>query len=142
MFLIFFGLYDGIEEKMRRVFLSFKMEDKKQVDGVRLLSWSKTHPLDFYDESVRLAYKSENASYIKMNIKQKIERASVTLCLLGKNTHQSEWVAWELETSIYCGNKIVLMGLPNGPDRLILPSSVQGQKWWLWDPGFLAKELD
>lgn len=50
---------------MRRVFLSFKMEDKKKVDGVRLLSWNRNHPLDFYDESVRIAYKSENAKYIK-----------------------------------------------------------------------------
>ena len=117
------------------------MEDKKQVDGVRLLSWSNSHPLEFYDESVRIAYKSDDAYYIKSNIKQKIERASITLCLLGSNTHQSEWVDWELETSIACGNKIVLMGLPNGPDTLILPPSVRGRQWWLWNPGFLATEL-
>jgi hypothetical protein len=126
---------------MKRVFLSFKMEDKKQVDGVRLLSWSNNHPLEFYDESVRIAYKSANASYIKSNIKQKIERASITLCLLGRNTHQSEWVDWELSTSISCGNKVVLMGLPNGPDTLSLPPSVQGRQWWLWNPSFLATEL-
>lgn len=126
---------------MKRVFLSFKMEDKKQVDGVRLLSWSNNHPLEFYDESVRIAYKSANASYIKSNIKQKIERASITLCLLGRNTYQSEWVDWELSTSISCGNKVVLMGLPNGPDTLNLPPSVQDRQWWLWNPSFLATEL-
>lgn len=50
---------------MRRVFISFKMEDKKQVDGVRLMAWNKNLDLDFYDESVRIAYKSDNDDYIK-----------------------------------------------------------------------------
>lgn len=127
--------------KMKRVFLSFKMEDKKQVDGIRLMSWNKHHPLDFYDESVRIAYKSDNAQYIKTNIKGKIERASITLCLLGLNTHQSEWVDWELRTSISAGNKIVLMGLPNGPGRLQLPPSVINHSWLLWNPTTLTQEL-
>ena len=126
---------------MKRVFLSFKMEDKKQVDGVRLLSWNKNHPLDFYDESVRIAYKSDNARYIKANIKEKIERASITLCLLGANTYLSEWVDWELATSISCNNKIVLMGLPNGPQRLILPQAVRDQNWYSWDADLLARLL-
>lgn len=127
---------------MKRVFLSFKMEDKKQVDGVRLMSWNNKHPLEFYDESVRIAYKSENASYIRANIKQKIERSSITLCLLGVNTFQSEWVDWELSTSIASNNKIVLMGLPSGPNTLHLPQSVRGRPWLLWNPQSLAAELE
>jgi hypothetical protein len=126
---------------MKRVFISFKMEDKKQVDGVRLLSWNKGHELDFYDESVRISYKSENASYIRQKIKAKIDRASITLCLLGSNTYLSEWVDWELRTSIAAGNKIVLMGLPRGPESLYLPPSVSGSTWYLWDADFLAKAL-
>ena len=131
----------SVGKQMRRVFLSFKMEDKKQVDGVRLLSWSNNHPLDFYDESVRLAYKSENAPHIKTKIRAKIERASVTLCLLGKNTYHSEWVDWELRTSIELGKSIILMGLPNGPSSLILPPSVRGQIWYLWDSHALAQGI-
>jgi hypothetical protein len=127
---------------MKRVFISFKMEDKNQVDGIRLMSWNKNHPLEFYDESVRIAYKSERAPYIKAKIKDKIVRSSATVCFLGQNTHQSEWVDWELSTSISCNNKIVLMGLPRGPDRLVLPPSVLGRQWWLWDPLLLARELE
>jgi hypothetical protein len=126
---------------MKRVFISFKMEDKKQVDGVRLMSWNSGHELDFYDESVRISYKSENASYIRQKIKAKIDRASITLCLLGKNTFQSEWVDWELSASIAAGNRIFLMGLPNGPQSLQLPPSVIGRTWYFWNPDFLAKEL-
>lgn len=126
---------------MRRVFISFKMEDKKQVDGLRLLSWNKGHEIEFYDESVRLSYKSEHAPYIKSKIRAKIQRASITLCLLGQNTHLSEWVDWELETSIDEGNQIVLMGLPNGPSRLSLPPSVRGRDWYIWDLDYLTRVL-
>jgi hypothetical protein len=126
---------------MRRVFISFKMEDKKQVDGVRLMSWNRGHELDFYDESVRISYKSENASYIRQRIKAKIDRASITLCLLGTNTYQSEWVDWELSTSIAAGNRIVLMRLPNGPQNLHLPPAATDRIWYLWNPAFLVKEL-
>ncbi len=126
---------------MRRVFISFKMEDKKQVDGLRLLSWNKGHEIEFYDESVRLSYKSEHAPYIKSKIRAKIQRASITLCLLGQNTHLSEWVDWELKTSIDEGNQIVLMGLPNGPSRLSLPPSVRGRDWYVWDLDYLTRVL-
>jgi MTH538 TIR-like domain (DUF1863) len=126
---------------MRRVFISFKMEDKKQVDGVRLMSWNKGHELEFFDESVRISYKSLNASYIKSKIKQKIERSSITLCLLSAQTHFSEWVDWELSTSIMAGNKIVLMSLPNGPNKLALPLSVRDRSWWRWNLDVLTQEL-
>ncbi|PCJ07397.1 MAG: hypothetical protein COB16_10855 [Rhodobacteraceae bacterium] len=124
---------------MRRLFLSFQMEDKKQVDGVRLMKWNKNMDLEFYDESVRVAYKSTNADYIKRNIREKIRRCSATVCFLGGTTHQSEWVNWELQASREFGNDILLMGLANGPQRLKLPAAVADQTWWLWEPDRLAK---
>lgn len=126
---------------MKRVFISFKMENKKQVDGVRLMSWNNGHELEFYDESVRISYKSENASYIKKRIKEKIDRASITLCLLGQHTCLSEWVDWELSASIAAGNKIVIMGLPGVAGSQKLPPSVRGQSWYLWNPDHLTQLL-
>ncbi|HAE54970.1 MAG: molecular chaperone Tir [Parvibaculum sp.] len=127
---------------MKRVFLSFKMEDKKQVDGIRLLSWNENVGLEFYDESVRVAYKSENAPYIRGRIKEKISRASVTVGFLGVNTAQSEWVDWELSTSLSLGKTLILMGLPNGPGTLILPPSVRGKEWWLWNMNLLQQLIE
>ena len=81
---------NAIGVAMRRIFLSFQMENKKQVDGIRLFKWNKGFPLEFYDESVRIAYKSNNTSYIKAQIKPKIQRCSATICFLGQTTWQSE----------------------------------------------------
>ena len=117
------------------------MEDKKKVDGLRLAAWNPNVELEFYDESVRIAYKSENAAYIRSRIREKITRSSVAIGLLGHNTHRSEWVDWELKTAREMGKKIVLMGLPNGPGRLILPESVRDLSWYLWDIDVHRREV-
>ncbi len=119
---------------MKRVFISFKMEDKKQVDGVRLLAWRESFPLEFYDESVRIAYKSDHAPYIKSKIREKIARASVTVCFLQEHTWMSDWVNWELQTTLEMRKPVIAMGLPGHPESLRLPHAISGQRWWVWDP--------
>ena len=85
------------------------MENKKQVDGIRLLTWHEHVDLEFFDESVRSAYDSDNASYIRSRIREKINRSSVTVGLLGENTWQSQWVNWELATSLELNKTVLLM---------------------------------
>lgn len=127
---------------MKRVFLSFKAEDRKQVDGVRLLAWSSKHELEFYDESVRTEIKSMDESYISRVIREKIERSSITVCFLSEYTHTSEWVNWEIATSRELQRRVILMGLPNGPSKLVLPSAASGLGWHLWDMNELARLID
>ncbi len=38
---------------MKRVFISFRAEDRQQVDGLRLLAANPNFEIEFYDESVR-----------------------------------------------------------------------------------------
>ena len=127
---------------MKRVFLSFQMEDKKQVDGIRLLSWNDNFSLEFYDESVRRPYNSQDAAYIRQNIKKKIMRSSVTVGFLGITTYQSNWVDWELRMSLELGNAVILMGLPGGPPHLHLPPSVKERTWFFWDMDLLQRLIE
>jgi hypothetical protein len=129
---------------MKRVFISFRHEDRQQVNGLRLLAANPRFDIEFYDESVRTAYNSDNATYIRSKIKEKIGRTSVTLCMLSAETHTSEWVRWELEESINKGSAIIGMGLPNGPDTLTLPEPIRRLKlgWWLWDLNLLQQKIE
>jgi hypothetical protein len=57
---------DAGDEEMKRVFISFRHEDKPQVNGLRLLAANDKFDIEFYDESVRRAVDSEDAKYIKL----------------------------------------------------------------------------
>jgi hypothetical protein len=129
---------------MKRVFISFRHEDKPQVNGLRLLAANGKFDIEFYDESLSVPIKSENAIYIKRVIKQKIDRTSVTVCMVSALTHTSEWVNWELETSFAKGNKIICMGLKNGPENLTLPATARQLKlpWYFWGHDELARLIE
>ena len=124
---------------MKRVFLSFVEEDLSQVRGLRLLKDNPNFELDFFDESIREPIDSRNADYIKRVIREKIQRCSVTVCLIGKHTYKSKWVEWELETSEQEGNKIIVMAL-KGISEAILPTFVRERNLTFhgWNPESLA----
>jgi len=129
---------------MKRVFLSFRGEDRQQVNGLRLLAANPDFDIEFYDESVRTPYDSSNAEYIRRKIREKIGRTSVTICLLSELTYTSQWVIWELEESIEKGNEIICMALPGAPDRLVLPEPARrlDLPWYVWDIDSLKRLID
>jgi hypothetical protein len=129
---------------MKRVFISFRHEDRPQINGLRLLAANGKFDIEFYDESLRTAIDSTNATYIRGRIRERIKRTSVTVCMVSTLTHTSQWVDWELEESVDKGSAIICMGLPNGPQNLRLPEPARLLKleWWVWDHNHLARLID
>jgi hypothetical protein len=127
--------------KTKRVFISFRAEDKNKVNGLRLLNANDNFDIEFYDESVRTPYDSNDPAYIKRCIREKIRRTKVTVCMVSEWTYTSRWVDWELEESIANRNNIICMGFKDGPTSLQLPNPIRelGIGWWLWDHDHLHK---
>lgn len=92
--------------RKRRLFLSFHAEDRAQVQGFRLMSRNPNLALDFYDGSLTAAIDSEQSPYVKRLIKEKIQAASVAVCLIGNGTAWRDWVDWELRTAYSLGKGI------------------------------------
>src|SRR5262249_11287147 len=65
----------------------FSAEDRPQVNGLRLLAANPSFDIEFYDESVRVATDSTTADYIRRKIREKINRTSVTLCMVSALTY-------------------------------------------------------
>jgi hypothetical protein len=86
--------------RRRRIFLSFHVEDKNQINGFRLMTYNSRVEIDFSDLSVRSPVNSENSSYVKNVIRRKISSCSVIVCLIGNGTAWRDWVDWELSTGI------------------------------------------
>lgn len=93
----------GYHPRVRRLFLSFHAEDRQQVQGFRLMSMNPKVELQFHDTSVRVAINSEDSSYVRRAIKEKISRASILVCLIGNGTAWREWVKWEIKTAQQMG---------------------------------------
>lgn len=93
------------------VFLSFVEEDLPSVVLFRGQAKNQKSDLAFDDYSVKTAYNSVNADYIKSQITPKIRAASATVVLIGATTSTSSWVEWEVEQSVALGNKVIGVSL-------------------------------
>lgn len=83
----------------KRVFLSFVVEDLDLVNLFRGQAKNKNNDLEFDDYSVKEPFDSDDAAYIRSQIKERISRASLLVCLIGTTTYKSRWVSWEITTA-------------------------------------------
>lgn len=127
----------------RHVFISFDHEDLNEVNLLRGQAKNEKVDLQFDDHSVKEPYDSTNADYIKRQIREKIDRCSVTVVYLSEKTASSKWVNWEIEESIKRGKGVI--GVYKG-DKV--PSSVppafqqNGCKSVKWEHAALTKAIE
>ena len=104
------------------VFISFAVEDEAEVNLLRGQAKNEKTELDFDDFSLKDAIKSKNDDYIKQRIRERIDRASVTLVYLTPDSAKSKWVDWEISESLKRGKSV--LGVHKGDTApAILPTS-------------------
>ncbi len=111
------GDVKGLEQKAREaleggrknVFLSFTMDDIDDVNLVRAHAKNEKSDIEFNDRSVREPYESERADYIKSRLKERINQSSTTVVYVSENTAASDWVEWEVKTSLELGKRVIAM---------------------------------
>lgn len=145
-------------------FISYDHDDQQQVAGFKLLKKNPKHPLDFQDHSLKDAVRDRSGKPIKYppsdarskpvrdEIKKKFDRASKLVVLIGDDTHDSEWVDWEINT-FYQMKKDVsgentwkrIRGMKlKGSGDATIPNALnrQSTRHLAWDPEALDKWLD
>ena len=92
----------------KKVFISYDYDNDKHYKNL-LLAWDKNSDFDFgfSDQSADVSIDSTNAAAIKRAISAKINNATYFLCIVGKKTHNSAWVKWEIDKAIELKKKIV-----------------------------------
>lgn len=115
------------------VFISYRADNEGSLYKNLLVAWSESssdHFFDFkfVDTSIGVSINSENADYIKRVIIERIKKSSYILCLIGENTHSSDWVNWELEKAVELGKPLVAVKIKK---EYISPLKIQrvGAKW-------------
>lgn len=82
----------------KRVFISY--DHSEDVHYRRLLSaWdaSSNFTFEFDDRSPHVAIDSNDAAVIKAALTKRMQQAEYLLVLIGKKSHTSKWMAWEIE---------------------------------------------
>jgi hypothetical protein len=127
---------------LRSVFTSFQAEDKWVADWLRTAAKDPAYDISFMDQSVRVPFDSTDADYIKAQIRRRIRRSSITICLVGKTTSLSNWVRFEIMESADKGNRIIAMAVP-GLESAKLPKPFEqfGSTLWKWDLDFLMSAI-
>jgi hypothetical protein len=95
------------DTEVKNVFISFDYNDIDEVNLLRGQVKNENTDLDFKDYSVKDAFDSENADYIKKKIRDKIKQTSATIVYLSDKTANSKWVNWEIEESNRLGKIII-----------------------------------
>jgi hypothetical protein len=128
---------------MKRVFLSFAAEDLSRVKNLLPSLSAGGYEFDFYDGTPGAEFDSPEAEAAKRKIGEKIVGSSVTVCLIGENTHKDKWVSCALEKSLNKGNKIIAMALKR-VEAAVLPEAIRGQavKFYPWNPKKLAELIE
>lgn len=111
--------------RTRRVFLSLSYDDRQQARGVDLMPKNPNTDVDFVGRHLLNPVDSTNDSYIKRQVEDQMHGTSVTAVLLGNNTHNSEWVKWEIEKSLERGNGILAIRLKDQDAPLPADSPVR-----------------
>lgn len=127
----------------RHVFISFDHEDLNEVNLMRGQAKNDNVDLQFDDHSVKEPYDSINADYIKRNIREKIDRCSVTVVYLTDKTASSKWVNWEIEESLKRGKGVIGVYKGDTSPTMMPPAFQQnGCKAVKWEHAAMMKAIE
>lgn len=93
--------------RKRRVFISYHYEEElNQVKGLRLMAANQNLEFDFHDVSIKTLIKSENKHYIARVLRDRIQRCSLLMCVIGNGTAWRDWVDLELQAANALGKGV------------------------------------
>lgn len=106
-----------------KVFISYDYANDRRYKNL-LLAWDRNQVFDFSisDLSADISINSVDAGAIKSVLSRYINQATYFLVIVGEETHESEWVCWEIEKAVSLGKRIIAVKTNKGnisPEELI-----------------------
>jgi len=131
---------------MRSVFISYDHDDQSAKTDVESVRLNSNNLVSFHDSSLSEPVYNMNghvnrrmpndpaSENVRTIIKNKLNESSKLLVLIGRDTHSSEWVKWEVDTfqSIKNNSDILFMRI-KGDSYSSLPKTVYGHSIKNWN---------
>lgn len=104
--------------KEYKIFISHSWQYTDTLKALRNLLNERGYFSATYEESTKdNPIKSENESYVKIRLAQKIGDSDIILALAGVYASHSSWMEWELDKARELGTPIVGV-IPRGQERI------------------------
>lgn len=115
---------------MKKVFISFAIEDKFARDHLVHQSEDHRAPFSFYDMSVKDPWDSS----WKTRCRERIKQCNGVVALLSKRTKAADGAKWEMQCAVDEGIPIIGVHI-HKDDKGQIPSELEGKKIinWTWD---------
>lgn len=118
-------------DKIKNVFVSHHHKDDASVDGLTNMLSGKGYQLR--NSSIRVKPENQNRidnkqvsdNTIKRLLRMKMRWASQVIVVIGKETHQRDWVNWEIETAHRLGKPIIGVYENGLKDQVEIPDSLK-----------------
>ena len=123
----------------RSVFISFVFEDKAHFEMVQRWAASQELGADVVVTGETKDVRQDGEAAIRNHLKPRIEGSSAVLLLLGSNTHNHDWVRYELSVATSFNKKIVVARIPGTHGAA--PAGFQHLKEIPLDSGSIRKAL-
>ena len=88
------------------IFVSHYHEDERQIKALKSLM-GEHYEMKNSSVTSEKFNRAKNPDYIKSLLKPLISWAGTFICLIGENTHNSEWVDWEIRQAGKMGKRII-----------------------------------
>ncbi len=104
--------------KTYSVFISHSWSHVSDLNNLRnLLERRGYFNVDFEEVSPDKPINSNNPTYVKQRLREKISKSDIVLGIAGIYASHSDWMRWELDTAIEKGIPIVGV-IPRGQERI------------------------
>lgn len=118
--------------KEYKIFISHSWQYTDTLEALRNLINARGYFSATYEESTKdKPINSDDESYVKRRLAQKIGGSDVILALAGVYASHSSWMQWELDKAIELGIPVIGV-IPRGQDRIstiVSSRSIADIKW-------------
>lgn len=123
----------------RNVFISFDMKDESMIHLIRSQAKDERFSHDFRDYSVKERIEGK----WQKKVRERISQSSAVLVAVGKNTHKSTAVDWEIREAHKQGKRIIGIKLHKN-EKIIVPKAMKEYKCKIinWNTKRIARELE
>jgi hypothetical protein len=110
-------------KKIRNIFIAHCGEHEESIENFKKLMGPKSYSFRDSSHTTKDPNKAENKDYIKGLLRDSIRWAGTVIVLIGRDTHENDWIDFEVRTAERFGNKqIIGVYLPSSQEHQIPPA--------------------